>query len=145
MKKEYILQVLIATIMVLSTFAFIPASPSVAPQAHPALIEMVAEQPAQLVRVIVQKMAESQAVEELVAALDGQVATDLSMINAFAAERTADAALELAKDDSVRWVSLDAPVEQAGKPGPTILNRLQLIRLTPTLTPWGYATCGPWV
>ena len=39
--------------------------------------------------------------EALVAKLDGQVVSDLSIINAFAAEMTAEAALELSRADAV--------------------------------------------
>ena len=69
-------------------------------------------------RVIAQKMAGAQGLEALVAKLGGQVVSDLSIINAFAAEMTAEAALELAQSDGVRWVSLDAPMENTGKPKP---------------------------
>jgi serine protease AprX len=77
---------------------------------------MATDNPAETVRVIVQKTAGNSAAEQDVARLGGHVTRDLSMINAFAAEMTAEAAVKLAQATSVRWVSLDAPVEQAGLP-----------------------------
>jgi serine protease AprX len=92
-------------------------------QAQPQLIQMAAGQPDALVRVIVQKMAGAPGVEEQVSALGGQVLQDLSIINAFSAEMTAQAAVELARSGSVRWVSLDAPManqsQNYGPPAPT--------------------------
>ena len=118
MKKQKFLQVLIAAIFVLGTFGFATPQQAAITKAQPQLQELAAQEPGQLVRVIAQKMAGAQGVEALVTELGGQVVTDLSIINAFAAEMTADAALELAQSEGVRWVSLDAPTESAGKPQP---------------------------
>ena len=118
MKKQKFLQVLIAAIFVLGTFGFAAPQQMAVEKAQPQLQELAAQEPGQMVRVIAQKIAGAQGVEALVARLDGKVVTDLSIINAFAAEMTAEAALELAQSENVRWVSLDAPVEQAGKPAP---------------------------
>jgi serine protease AprX len=68
------------------------------------------------VRVIVQKEPGTSDAELEVASLGGQVIRDLSMINAFAAEMAAGSVARLARLGSVRWVSLDAPVQQAGVP-----------------------------
>jgi serine protease AprX len=108
-------------ILVLVT-GFLPAAtPGFLEAAHAqrALTEMAGRQPDRIVRVIVQTRADASGVEEQVTGLGGQVVRDLSIINAFAAEMTAEAAVELARIETVRWISLDAPVEQAGKPGPT--------------------------
>ena len=118
MKKQKFLQVLIAAIFVLSTFGYAAPQGAAVAKAQPQLQAVAAQNPGQMVRVIAQKMAEAQGVEALVTRLGGRVTTDLSIINAFAAEMTAEAALELAQADGVRWVSLDAPVESAGKPQP---------------------------
>lgn len=76
------------------------------------LLAQIADQaPGQRVRVIVQKVAGTDDAESQVSALGGQVTRDLSIINAFAAEMTAEAVMELAQAESVRWVSLDAPVQ----------------------------------
>ena len=80
---------------------------------HPALAEAAAQHPDQMVRVIVQKLAGASGVEQRVAQLGGRVLQDLSIISAFSAEMTAEAASELARSRSVRWVSLDAPMEQS--------------------------------
>ncbi len=87
-----------------------------AANAQPALALLAAESPAQAVAVIVQKAATGADAEIRVARLGGRVTKDLRIINAFAAEMTAQAALELARSASVRWVSLDAPLTDAGGP-----------------------------
>ena len=85
-------------------------------RAQSVLTEMAAREPDQIVRVIVQKMTGAPKAEEQVAKLGGQVVRDLSLIQAFSAEMTADAAVKLSQMEAVRWVSLDAPVQQAGLP-----------------------------
>jgi serine protease AprX len=78
---------------------------------QPILVELAAQDPNQMVQVIVQKVAGISAVEEQVAALGGKVTQDLHIINAFAAEISAKGAIQLLKARGVRWVSLDAEVE----------------------------------
>jgi serine protease AprX len=75
---------------------------------QPLLLEMAARQPDQLISVIVQKTAEDDRGEKAVGALGGRVTFDLHIINAFAAEMTAQAATRLGNVAGVRWVSLDA-------------------------------------
>ena len=87
---------------------------------HPMLAHMAAESPGQPVSVIVQKADDSGKAEQLTAILGGAVTKDLRMINAFAAQMTAGAALELAASPAVRWVSIDAPVKEAGGPDGTV-------------------------
>jgi serine protease AprX len=105
-------QLLIILSMVF-TMAGAPVQQASAAKAQPLLAEMAAHDPGQLLRVIVQKTPEAQDAETLVAKLGGQVTRDLSIINAVVAEMTAEAAVELAKTGSVRWVSLDAPVKRS--------------------------------
>jgi serine protease AprX len=118
MRYKRIPQLLLIAVLVLSAFGFAAPQGDAYTKAQPQLQKLAASDPGQLVRVIAQKMAGAQGMEALVAELGGQVVADLSIINAFAAEMTAEAALELAQTDNVRWVSLDAPVEHAGKPQP---------------------------
>lgn len=87
-----------------------------AAKTQPQLAQMAAEQPDALVRVIIQPVAGGQRVKEQVAVLGGKVTKDLRIINAFVAEVTAKAALELSRAGEVRWVSLDAPMENASVP-----------------------------
>jgi hypothetical protein len=82
--------------------------------AHPSLVELGLSAPDQVVSVIVQKADETAHAEELTKVLGGVITQDLSIINAFAALMKARNALELAASPSVRWVSLDAPVERSG-------------------------------
>jgi serine protease AprX len=93
-----------------------PAKEASAAKAQPQLVQMAAAQPEAFVRVIVQKMPGSTGTEARVAALGGQATKDLRIINAFAAEMTAEAAMELARAVDVRWVSLDAPVASSDGP-----------------------------
>lgn len=102
-------------VMLVVVFGLLPPASGFAEvaRAQPILVEMAGQQPDQQVRVIVQKTGEASKVEQDVASLGGQVVRDLSIINAFSAEMTAEAAVKLARSESVRWVSLDAPVQQA--------------------------------
>ncbi len=117
-RKLYkLLYVLLVLMLVPGLFASdSPTSRDVAVSLQPVLAEIAAQQPDQLVSVIVQKTVGASSVEELVTSMGGQVTKDLSIINAFGAEMTAGAVAQLAKTESVRWVSLDAPVKQAGLP-----------------------------
>src|SRR3989337_2140912 len=92
--------------------AALPVSAGAA-KAHPLLAQLAAEEPGQMVTVIVQKTASGADLEGLGARLGGAVTKDLRIINAFAAQLPAGAALQLARDPAVRWVSLDAVVERA--------------------------------
>jgi len=127
-------QVLATLILILGMVgpAAVPDSAGVA-KAHPLLLEMAAEQPDQRVAVIVQKADQTGQAETLVGQLGGAVTKDLHIINAFAADMTAEAAVELARRPDVRWVSLDAPVERAGKvappPAPTTNTYLDTLRV----------------
>ncbi|HTP10218.1 MAG TPA: S8 family peptidase [Anaerolineae bacterium] len=77
---------------------------------QPVLLGMAAQQPDQLVNVIVQKTVKDDRVEKAVNILGGEVTWDLHIINAFAAKLPAQAAAQLNKVDGVRWVSLDAAI-----------------------------------
>jgi serine protease AprX len=96
-----------------------PASlPMVAatPRIGPELIQLASEAPGEMVRVIVQKADSTNLAEILVGRFGGMALKDLPLINAFAAVLPASEAMELASNDSVQWVSLDAPVISTGKP-----------------------------
>ena len=111
MKTNRIVQFLLISALVLSAFGCAAPQQAAVAKAQPELVELAAQNPGQRVRVIAQKVAGAQGLEAQVARLGGQVVADLSIINAFAAEMTAEAALELARSEDVRWVSLDAAVE----------------------------------
>src|SRR5215216_702763 len=91
------------------TFASSPSGNAIV-KAQPELIQIAAVNPGQVVNVIVQKVDKATIVEEQVIRSGGQVTQDLKIINAFGAEMTSRAALELARSSHVRWVSLDAAV-----------------------------------
>jgi serine protease AprX len=88
--------------------------PSSQARIQPRLQQLALAQPGTQVSVIVQKSVSGERVERLTERLGGAVTKDLHIINAFAAELPAAAATELAKDDGVRWVSLDTLVANAG-------------------------------
>jgi serine protease AprX len=117
------LQLILAFVMIASLLGSVTVvgavdNTQVAVKAHPLLVQMAAEQPEQVVSVIVQKMAKETDLEAKIARLGGVVTKDLHIINAFAAEISTKAALELARNDGVRWISPDGPVERTGKPVP---------------------------
>jgi serine protease AprX len=91
--------------------ALIPSVPRLeaTPRAQPELIALAQQQPDATIGVIVQKNGTGLDVEQRVTQLGGAVTMDLHIINAFAAQLTAQAALDLARMTGVRWVSLDTP------------------------------------
>ena len=114
MKKRQFLQIFIIAVLVLGLFgSAAPAQGFEAAKAQPVLVELAAQDPGQMVRVIVQKVAGATGAEERVSALGGQVTQDLHIINAFAAEMSAKDAVQLSKASGVRWVSLDAAMESS--------------------------------
>ncbi len=80
-------------VLVLSAFGCAAPQQAALAKAQPQLQALAAQNPGQTVRVIAQKMAGAQGVEALAAQLGGRVTADLSFVNAFAAEMTAEAAL----------------------------------------------------
>jgi len=102
-----------------------PVNASLA-KVQPILTELAVKNPDQRVAVIVQKYSPDIKVELLVERLGGKVTKDLHIINGFAAEMSAGAALELAQDPQVRWVSLDGTVESTG-----VLSITQSRKTTP--------------
>jgi serine protease AprX len=112
--KSKRVSLLLVLALLLSLAAPLAASPvamsEAAARVQPVLREMAAHQPDQLVSVIIQKTAQDDRVEKAVSALGGRVTFELNIINAFAAEMSAQAAVQLGRRESVRWVSLDAPM-----------------------------------
>ena len=88
-----------------------PTSDYMALKAQPILAQIAVTDPAQKVGVIVQKFAGAAGVEKQVVKLGGKITRDLNIINAFAAELSAGAVVELVQLRDVRWVSLDAPMQ----------------------------------
>ena len=104
-------QLLIITALLVALLApSAAAGPVSAAKAHPQLQALAARQPGSSVEVIVQKTGSDHSAETLVAQLGGKVLRDLSIINAFSAQMSAENALILANSASVRWVSPDAAV-----------------------------------
>jgi len=79
----------------------------------PRIVQIAQHAPEQSIRVIVQKLTQDKQLEQRVAELGGAVLSDLHIINAFAAEMSADAAYQLAHNPLVRWISIDAEVQSS--------------------------------
>jgi serine protease AprX len=112
MNKKRLFQFLIIASLLFSVLGGAAQQVKMA-KAQPQLAAVAALQPDTLVRVIVQKATGTSSAEEQVDLLGGKVIQDLHIIQAFAAEMTSKAALELARSEGVRWVSLDGPMESA--------------------------------
>jgi serine protease AprX len=82
-------------------------------KAQPELLQLAYNNPDQTVSVIVQKVGQTNSPETEAEKLGGRVVGSLSIINSFSAEMTAEAAAELSRMASVRWVSLDAEMESS--------------------------------
>jgi serine protease AprX len=89
---------------------------------QPQLLTLAMETPDMLVSVIAQKADKTDTAEKLVASLGGLITKDLHIINAFAAELTAQAAVALSQSNAVRWVSLDAPVRRSATFNDTVAD-----------------------
>jgi serine protease AprX len=96
--------------LILPSLLIGPASVAEA-KAQPALLAMAERQPEATVRVIAQKSGPSADIAAATRSLGGVVLKELSIIDAYVAEMEASAAVRLAADPAVRWVSLDGPVE----------------------------------
>jgi serine protease AprX len=115
-KYQRFMQIFIAIVFLMPTVAVVPqrtGEVSLPGRAQPRLVQLAMQDGDREVAVIVQKADQGDRVEKLAAELGGQMTKDLQIINAFAAEMSAKAALELAQDEGVRWVSLDAPMERS--------------------------------
>ncbi len=111
-----VLALVVILSMLLMAFGSAGPGPVSSIKAQAILLKMAAEQPEQIVQVIVQKLTQGSEVEAEVAALGGTVTNDLQIINAFAASLPARSVLALARRSDVRWVSLDAPMVSAVDP-----------------------------
>jgi serine protease AprX len=101
-----------------------PASHSI-PRVQPELLELASHRPHSMVQVIVQMLANNEDVEGTVMRLGGRVTRHLDLIDALAAELPARAVPLLARSAGVRWVSLDAVVEERGCGGCFDASRLE--------------------
>ena len=113
MKHYRFLQFTLVAIILMALMGSTQTVGSIA-KAQPELLQLAYSKPDQTVSVIVQKNSKTNSPEAQVEKLGGKVAGDLSIINSFYAEMTAEAATELSRTESVRWVSLDAKVTSSG-------------------------------
>ena len=112
-----LMRLLLVIALAAPLLAVAPATPgSAATRAHPALLQIAAENPNNPVNIIVQKSSKDSKVEELVTRLGGTITQDLHIINAFSAQMTAGAAIEVSRSANVRWVSIDSPVTKSSDP-----------------------------
>ncbi len=110
------LSLVLVVMLELPFLAVTPVQAPMAAQVQPVLLQMAAQQPDQVVGVIVQKTVKDNRVEQAVSARGGKITKGLSIINAFAAEIRAKDIAQLASAEGVRWVSLDAPATHSGGP-----------------------------
>ena len=80
---------------------------------HAFLKETAARVPGEVVRVIVQKLAQGDGPENMTRDMGGKVVSELSIINAFVAQIPSADIEKLAASSDVRWISPDAPVQEA--------------------------------
>jgi serine protease AprX len=109
-KNKRVSLLLVLALLLSLVMPLVRSLPQQAARVQPLLLEMAAQQPNQLVSVIVQKTAKDDRVEKAASALGGKVTWDLHIINAVALEMETQAAVQLGSVDGVRWVSLDAPM-----------------------------------
>ena len=107
-------------VVLLATLGLSASRHSVTLRVQPQLLELAAERPDEMVRVIVQKVVRDSSIEGLVARLGGEVVRELPIINAFSASLPASAVEVLAEESGVRRISLDAPVQGSGTPSEPI-------------------------
>ena len=112
MKVYRVISLILLCCITISLTGWMPGDTALKiPRAHPLLLQMAEQSPAQTVSVIVQKADRSSQAEALTEKLGGKVTHDLHIINAFAAEMNAVTVLELATSPAVSWVSLDAAMK----------------------------------
>ena len=87
---------------------------------HPNLVEMAKTAANERVAVIVQKANETDAAEQAVGELGGEITDRLSIINALVVNISAVGAYQLAQNPAVRWISPDAPVEKTAAWNPDV-------------------------
>ena len=115
-KKHFAFRhVLLPIFLIVLTFFMAPGATfsAASSKAPPELLRLANSQPETTVRIIAQAAASTDAAKSAIEAYDGDVLGDLTIINAYVAEMKAGAALALAQTDEVRWVSLDAAIEQS--------------------------------
>jgi serine protease AprX len=124
--RTTLLLALLALVVVLFPFASLPTQPAAVARAHPALLALAGEDPAQVVSVIVQQAEPSAELASVVARLGGEVTYDFPFLQGFAAELPAQAALVLAERSDVRWVAVDAPVIKTNAACPDCIDTANL-------------------
>jgi hypothetical protein len=102
--------------LLIPLLAIAPSSDA-ASRIQPALSRMIASHPQSRLSVIVQKLVSGISLEQRVAELGGTVTSNLSLIDAFTADLPAQAVPMLASSPNVRWVSLNAPVNESATTG----------------------------
>lgn len=114
-KYQKIYQLIFILSLLFGLLGQVSFSQTVKNNAQPLLSQLAMEDPDQLLWVIVQVAGEASEPHGLIDQLDGEFGNDLSIINAFTARLSAGAAVKLAGHSSVRWVSVDSPVEKTGR------------------------------
>jgi len=114
MKHKRLLQFILIAITLVALVGSAHTNVDSVAKAQPELLQLAYTAPGQVVSVIVQENGNSNLPQTNVENLGGRISGSLSIINAFSAEMTAEAAVELSRLEAVHWVSLDAKVASSG-------------------------------
>jgi subtilisin family serine protease len=129
-KKQ--LRTLLAVCLIIGLLMAVqPAGQAAQLKADSTLVATSIKSPYGPVGVIVQKADRTERAENRAIHLGGRITRELSIINAFVVELQASAALELSRDQSVKWVSLDAPVVKSGMRCPECIDTANLVSAYP--------------
>ncbi|MBI5031461.1 MAG: S8 family serine peptidase [Chloroflexi bacterium] len=101
-------------LMFVLVLALATTSAADSPRAHPALLKFAKERPNDKIHVIVQQYSKDKLTDRENADHGMKIGKKLDMINGFAAEMPLNKVEALAKNNKVRWVTIDAPVRASG-------------------------------
>ncbi|MGW8144721.1 MAG: S8 family peptidase [Anaerolineales bacterium] len=108
--KNYI-QIFVSILLLIASFGpMFPLGNTPQNKLDPRLANLAENKPDQIVSVIIQQKSDDEDFGNKVASLKGIISGDLSIIKAVTVNLPAEAALRIAADPNVRWVSLNAPV-----------------------------------
>lgn len=114
--RVHLVRLMLVTTFLVGCLPARVAQASVLPSnVQPFLAQLAQDDPTDLVRVIIQMHADDATMADKVRSAGGEVVRPLEMIHALVADLPAQAILSVAGQESVRWISLDAPVYKSGE------------------------------
>ena len=121
-----LLLVILLFALVLGEGSALQAQPE-PPHAYPALLQMAQARPHEMVKIIVQRKAQEEILEQALQQTGGKITKELPIVNGFAMELPAHAVEALARSPGVRWISIDAPMYAANAASPTVRDEFSTI------------------